>query len=84
MYVLNQNMKNKKFSLLKFTIFATYKNLLILHGRVFIMSFINLTMFCYNITVGNQNGSFQRKYAFPIPFGGRDGSFQRKLVDEDF
>ena len=36
------------------------------------------------ITVGNQNGSFQRKYAFPVPFGGRDGSFQRKLVDEDF
>ena len=35
-------------------------------------------------TVGNQKGSFQRKYAFPIPFGGRDGSFQRKLVDEDF
>ena len=35
-------------------------------------------------TVGNQNGSFQRKYAFPVPFGGRDGSFQRKLVDEDF
>ena len=36
------------------------------------------------ITVGNQNGSFQRKYAFPVPFGGRDGSFQRKLIDEDF
>ena len=36
------------------------------------------------ITVGNQNGSFQRKYASPVPFGGRDGSFQRKLEDEDF
>ena len=35
-------------------------------------------------TVGNQNGSFQRKYASPVPFGGRDGSFQRKLEDEDF
>ena len=32
-----------------------------------------------NCTVGNENGSFQRKYAFPVPFGGRDGSFQRKL-----
>ena len=30
MYVLNQNMKSTKFSLLKFSIFATYKNLLIL------------------------------------------------------
>ena len=29
-------------------------------------------------TVGNQNGSFQRKCALPVPFGGRDGSFRRK------
>ena len=24
-----------------------------------------------NVTVGNQNGSFRRKYAFPVPFGGK-------------
>ena len=31
-------------------------------------------------TVGNQNGSFRRKYAFPVPFGGRNGSSRRKSI----
>ena len=35
-------------------------------------------------TVGNQNGSFRRKYAFPVPFGGRNGSSPRKMVGEKF
>ena len=35
-------------------------------------------------TVGNQNGSFRRKYAFPVPFGGRNGSSRRKMVGEKF
>ena len=33
-------------------------------------------------TVGNQNGSFRRKYAFSVPFGGRNGSSRRKMVGE--
>ena len=37
-----------------------------------------------NTTVGNQNGSFRRKYAFPVPFGGRNGSSRRKMVGEKF
>ena len=48
------------------------------------LNFCPATLAGRHPTVGNQNGSFQRKYAFPVPFGGRDGSFQRKLVDEDF
>ena len=31
-------------------------------------------------TVDNQNGSFRRKYAFPVPLGGRNGSSQRKVI----
>ena len=30
--------------------------------------------------VGNQNGSFQRKYAFPVPFAGKNGSSRRKVI----
>ena len=37
-----------------------------------------------NFTVGNQNGSFRRKYAFPVPFGGRNGASWRKMVGEKF
>ena len=35
-------------------------------------------------TVGNQNGSFRRKYAFPVPFGGKNGSSRRKMMGEKF
>ena len=35
-------------------------------------------------TVGNQNGSFQRKCALLVPFRASDGSFRRKMVGEEF
>ena len=38
----------------------------------------------HSTTVGNQNGSFRRKYAFPVPIGGKNGSSRRKMVREKF
>ena len=43
------------------------------------MSFYVRYLYEGNTTVGNQNGSFRRKYAFPVPFGGRNGSSRRKV-----
>ena len=37
-------------------------------------------LFLNDFTVGNHNGFFQRKYAFPVPFEGKNDSSRRKAI----
>ena len=56
----------------------------ILTGHLSVTSSVHKVLSEYYCTVGNQNGSFRRKCAFPVPFGGKDGSSRRKMVREKF